>query len=576
MAPPGAVDRSASVAPHTVARTPGARPGGAVWSSACEAKRVGAGRLHRARVAPTEGRVTWRRAVLIRLGPDWIAARIALLLAAFLLPGCRGDPRASAGPTVTVAYYSGIEGLSPAMDETAKFLVFLPLVSYDLNHTPHPRLARSWEHSPDYLEWTYHLRTDARWHDGTPVTARDVAFTLRLLSHPAVAYLDRQEIEAVTVRDDSTVTIHSPNWTSHANDAWLVYYPEHLLKDLDPEEFYQWEFWQDPVGNGPYRFVRYVPETMIVFKANPDWYAGEPRIRRVVLKMTKDAALTELLAGRVDAIAEPNPMQIPRLAGDRRYRKYLAVVEHVARAIYWKTDHPLFSDPRVRRALTLALDRREALRVLNLPDTLAVVDGPYTARQYRHQQLLAPWPHDPNRARALLEEAGWKDLDGDGIRERNGRPFRFTAIVHPDPGLAQVAVLLQEHLRRVGVRMEVQPLERGMMEWVRAGDFEAALVVSQHQAWWLNRFFAKGSPLGYDNPEVSRLINRAESEAHPDSVDAAYRELQRIFREDLPATFLGPRTEAYFVHRRIRGLDGWWPDPIENMGYLWVEGETEN
>ena len=505
-----------------------------------------------------------------------ILRSLCLGFASFAIAACgrSEDPAHARGSTVVVAVKE-IDGFSPAADEIAKFLVFLPLLSYDLDGTPHPRLARAWEHSDDYREWTYRLRTDVRWHDGTPVTARDVAFTLRLLAHPAVALLGRDDIEAVVVHDDSTVTIRSPTWLSHGNDSWMVYYPEHLLKDLDPDEFRSWLFWRRPVGNGAYRFVRWVPETMMVFDANQDFFAGEPRIRQVVLKILGGAAFTELRAGRVDAVAVPNPTQIPAFSKDPRYRLHLGVVEHVARAIYWNVSHPLFRDRRVRRALTLAMDRRETFRALNLPDTLPIVDGPHTARQYRRRQLLDPWPHDPDRARALLEEAGWRDSDRDGIRDREGRPFRFTTIVGPDPGLAQVAVVLQQQLREIGVQMEIQPLDRGVMGRVRSGDFEAALVVSQHQSWWLKRYFGEGAPLGYDNPRVARLIDRADSEAHPDSIDAAYAEMQQIFKEDLPATFLGLRTEAHFVHRRIRGLDGWWPDPLWYMDELWVEEDGQ-
>ncbi|MFN2397084.1 MAG: ABC transporter substrate-binding protein [Gemmatimonadaceae bacterium] len=477
----------------------------------------------------------------------------------------------SPGPSITVAYCCGRDALGPVADASARYLVFLPLTELDTKGERHPRLALRWEHSADGRESTYHLRTDVRWHDGVPVTAHDVKFTLDLLHHPDVGYWPPGAHES-TVPNDSTITIRSANGFGE-DDWWQVFYPKHIVERLDPKAFYHWGFWTHPVGNGPYRLVRYVPETMMEFGADTSYPITRPRIRRVVLRFVQDAALAELLAGGVDAIFESDPGQIAQLSRDPRFTIHHSSAPTVARALYWKSDHRLFRDVRVRQALTAATDRRLLLSALNLPDTIPITDGPYTSRQFLRHDLPPPLPYDTVKARALLDSAGWRDTDGDGIRDRDGLPFRFTALVRQDPSFDVISVLVQDQLRHVGVKMELETVESELISArVRKGQFEAAFILSQHLPGWLRRHFGGETPVGYRNSEVVRLTERALATANSDVMDAIYRELMTIFTSDVPVTFLFPRTESYFVHRRVRGLEGrYWPDPVQHMEHLWLE-----
>jgi peptide/nickel transport system substrate-binding protein len=419
--------------------------------------------------------------------------------------------------------------LSPFSGELTRFLVFLPLVTMNKNWEPEGRLAKSWEHSPDYRTWTYHLRTDVRWHDGV----------------------------SVTVLDDSTVTVHYAGSGGYILPPWwTVYYPKHLLKDLDPKEIGKWEFWTHPVGCGPYRYVRHVPKTMMVFEANSDYYRGKPKIERVVLKFG-EPSLPELLSGNVDAMVG-NPILIPNMVADSRFRVYYGTIGTHARAIFWQNAHPFFRDPRVRRALTLAINRRELLQVANLPENTPITDGVYTRRQFRRGELPEPLPYDPAQARTLLEAAGW--------RERDGKAFHFTAIASQQMafGYKEMAVYVQDQLRRVGVRMEVQILDAGIV-WnrLKTGEYEAAFSNFRFKPRPLQQQFGKDAWSGYTNAEMVRLIDRALVTADPDAQDRIYRELTEIFRADMPVTLLQPRVEVTFAHRRLRGADqplGSWDD----------------
>ena len=513
-----------------------------------------------------------RQAVLAAIARrEWLRQMLALTAA-----GCvRRDSRGNARPSTVIMAVSSVEDIKPDNSDL-DFLIFSSLAHADdaARGDFVPRLAASWEHSDDYLEWTYHLRRDVRWHDGVPVTAHDVKFTLDLLSHPDVA---QYSFESVWVVDDYTVTIRvrrSDNSGYHYQDD-IVYYPKHLLEGLDPKTFMNWDFWTRPVGSGPYRFVRYQPGTMIEFEANPAYYRGKPKIERLVLKFVGTAGLTELLSGQVDVVLKGLPSQIPRVLADPHFRVYYAVRPD-AWVIYWKHNHPLFHDPRVRRALTLAIDRVECLRMRNLPADLPQSDGVFMPRVLFGGKLPAPLPYDPAEANALLDAAGWQARNGDGVRQRYGRAFRFTATVTSLDDLPGLAVLVQAHLRRVGVQMEIQVLEDGVV-WERTGfgQFEAAFEFHGYGfgPGTQKRFFGRGNRTGYSSPEAFRLIDAAVAATNPDELDRIYRELTEVYRADLPVTRLVTITRVVFAHRRLRGLQRLQGRPDRYMEDLWLEDE---
>jgi peptide/nickel transport system substrate-binding protein len=501
-------------------------------------------------------------------------ASVAILA---LLSGCDGatDRVGYRRSTVALAYCCGDRVLSPMMDANARLLVFLPLVGHDQRGEPEGRLARSWDHSPDHREWTYHLRTDVQWHDGVPVTADDVKFTVDLWSHPDITWYGAAE--STEVLDDSTVVVRYLEPTDALRyQPWLVYYPKHLLENQNPKDFYDWEFWTKPVGNGPYRFVRLVPATMMELEANPDFYLGKPKIEHVVLKFAADAGQTELLSGGVDVLTDPRPEQVLHLATNSRFQLLHSFVSNIGLAIYWNHALPLFRDKRVRRALTLAVDRRELLGALNFPQTTPVVDGPFTERQLRRGDLTdTSVPSDPAEAARLLDAAGWRDRDGDGLRDQDGQPFRFTVLTGDQPNNLQIAVHVQEQLSRLGIQMEILPLEGSVVyQRVNAGDFDAAVRRMGMPADWLSRYFGAGSQLGYRNAEVVALIEEVEATADPDVRDALYRELTGIFRDEVPALFLFPSVHFVIANRRLQGLASpWRAEPTRYMDELWLEEE---
>jgi peptide/nickel transport system substrate-binding protein len=208
--------------------------------------------------------------------------------------------------------------------------------------------------------------------------------------------------------------------------------------------------------------------------------------------------------------------------------------------------------------------------VLNLPQDLPIVDAVLTSRQYRRGELPEPVPYDPDSAGRLLDAAGWRDADGDGVRERGAQRFRFVALAPGGLVEGRAPVFVQEQLRRIGIRMDVQMMEDELIgSRLRAGEFDAAF----HRIWnTIGKWLGEGSPIGYRNPRVVALLRAARATGDPDEIDRIYRELMPVLRADLPVTLLFPVVQTVVAHRRVRGLQSpFQADPFMRMEHLWLE-----
>ncbi len=511
-----------------------------------------------------------------------------LALALFLLTlstGCGRDGHDSAADssTYTVLYSSNRFDWAPAIarDGVVKFLLFLELAAPDASGELEGRLAERWEPLPDHRSWTIHLRPGVKWHDGVPVTAHDVKFTVDLWNHPDVLYAENP-IESVEVLDDSTFTMtYKPGNAWHTYwypGYWTVFYPKHLLGHLDPAEFDQWEFWERPVGNGPFRFVRHTPQTMVEFEANPEFYSGEPKIDRVIVKFGPES-ITDLLAGNVDAMNLENRVALRGVREDDRFQVHYEAWDDISAmvSLIYNHDMPQFDDARVRRAIAHAIDRKELNRILLKWPDLPLIDVPFTEDQYWNRELPEPLAYDPALSRRLLDEVGWRDTDGDDVRERGGVQFNFT-IIH-ELRYQPAAVFVQHKLAEVGIQAELTTLDYGLL-WERtwAGDFDVAL----NYIWaspgdpdaGLVMVLGEDSFMGYDNPRVAKLANAALDERDPVALRGIYHELAPIIQSEQPFTVLTFGTEAYVANTRVKGLSSpFRANPIWYTGHLWLEGE---
>lgn len=430
------------------------------------------------------------------------------------------------------------------------FLVFLGLtVDPDGSEVLRPRLLDRWDHTPDYVEWSGHVREGVRWDDGVPVTAEDVKFSLELWTDEEVWY-EHPSFEEIRILDEQTfqVIFKEPVTRTISTFDWLPMLPKHLLETLEPERIFSWPFWIQPVGNGPYRYRRHVPAVMTEFAVNPDYYGNPPNVPRVVLRYGGNG-LTELLSGNVDVASRLTPMQALQLAEDSRFRLYHSIAYRSHVAIVWNHRIPMFQDADVRKALTMAIDRRELNRTLNHPDDAPIFDVPATRRHHLRGVVPDPLPFAPERAARLLASAGWVDTNNDGIREKDGQDFQLT--LSTTEKTAAQAVYIQEQFRRAGVRMEISTYDRNVLMPIiqETHDFDAAIHTYNHL-----KEFGEFRASGYENPEASRLQDIIWFTIDQEEADKHLREFWRIFEEEMPITYLHPMLSYTAVHRRVRGM----------------------
>lgn len=468
---------------------------------------------------------------------------------------------------LTILYEGSDIMLGPSWDSAPKFIVFLPLISRDKTGALTGCLAQSWEHSADGREWIVRIRQDIKWHDGVKVTAHDIKFNYDLLSHPDIIR-SPPGLESIVIIDDFTIKFSFKELNISLINGWQVFYPKHLLEDLDPKEFFKWDFWKNPIGNGPFRFVRCDPETVMEFTANPDYYLGKPKIERLVIKFG-GTPLTEILSGNVD-MAHVSIRDVQAIEKNSRFRIYYGY-SSVRTLIFWNQKMLLFRDPLVRQAMTMAIDRRTLHQILNFPGDAYLTEGVFTISQLIQGDISKPLPYNQEMARNLLEKAGWKDKDQDGIRELGDEDFKFTLITGGGND-TQAAVFIQNQLSRVGIGMEIQTYENGIVRnHYKEGSFEAII-------WriWPRDTGGKIdlTNLGYNNSKVITLYKELYNTVDMNDWDRISHELSDILNIDIPFTMLYPGIGSTVAHQHVHGLTqgldfnfGFW----RQLGNLWIE-----
>jgi len=346
--------------------------------------------------------------------------------------------------------------------------------------------------------------------------------------------------------------------------------PAHLVDTIPPARFAASAYVQSPIGNGPYRWVRRESGRQLELAGNPSFFLGAPKLDRVVVVFSRDAdaRMNMLLDGSVDAYEGLPPVSgPPRLARNPAYRIQTQPSFELVYLLFNQRaygdrsrPHPILSDPEVRRALAMGIDRTPLLRS-TYGAYARVADAPVTGAHWNHPLVPRGIAYDPSGARALLDRRGWVDHDGDGIRDRDGVPLSLRLNLFAGSATrALMAPQIQEQLRQLGVRIEIVRLD-GPVTGARRSkgefdiDFSAAVMDPSAngivQSW--SCAGRGGSNVGqYCDPAFDSLVSRAASSTRNPEDDwrAAYATLQK----DVPAVFLASPITLFVVHTRYRNV----------------------
>ena len=437
-----------------------------------------------------------------------------------------------------------------------------------------PVLARSWTRR-DSVTLAFDLDPRARWQDGVPVTARDVVFTFGRARDPAIAprLADLlRHITSVTAEGERRVVFRfSHPYAEQLYDATfhVAPLPAHLLDTIPAEGLGRSSFVTQPVGSGPYRLVRNVPGQFVELAANPEFFLGRPKLDRVIIRIAADAdaRLNMLLSGQADAMDNvPPPLDnLRRVAADSSLRLIPVPSPTVGFLLFNQRDrhdrsqpHPILSDLRVRRAITQSLDRRLMVQAV-FGSYGQVPYGPVSPLLWIRHRSPKPALQSLAESRRLLAAAGWRDTDGDGVLDRDGRPLALELALPNTSGIRrQMAQLAQEQLRQIGIKLELQSLEFPVWaERHAAGNFDIDFSSTVQdpspagltQAWTCN---GGSNAAKYCDPRVDSLMEQAVL-GKGDPGHNWIAALQQI-EADAPATFLYAPTYVYAVKRRFRDV----------------------
>jgi peptide/nickel transport system substrate-binding protein len=486
------------------------------------------------------------------------------------------------------------------------------------------------EISRDKLTYTFKMRKDVKFQDGRPLTGEDVLFSVKAIKCPFVnapflrvyfnSLIDAELVDPYTIR----FVTKEPYFLNESVLGSITlmprhyYDPENLLGHItvrqlsgDPAKLpaeaqkfgdqFNRNFNRNPMGSGPYKFSGWKTgrEIELIRDANY-WGSGKEGIDQAYLDRLKfrivnnmDAALVRLKSGSLDFMEVLLPVQHVRGTNSERFNREFKKYEYYAPTytyIGWNNDHPIFRDKRVRQAMTYLTDRKQIVKSV-LFGLGEVVDSHIYFFRPEYDKTLQSYPFDPKKALALLDQAGWRDTDGDGVLDKiiDGKtvPLRFEIKINSGNAVRKsVALVLLDELRKHGIDASVRELDWTIfLNDVKNHQFDAVVLGWQmsttepdaYQVWHSSQAANKGSnAISYKNARVNEILESYRREFDAQKRIQLYKEFQEILHEEQPYTFLyvGKRVSA--LHRRFRGVEvfpgglrpiDWWV-PLNRQKYV--------
>lgn len=435
----------------------------------------------------------------------------------------------------------------------------------------------------------FKLRKNVHWHDGAPFTSRDAAFTYRAIMDDATASPRKPDFDLilkVETPDEHTFRVTYRKPYSPALESWMIsLLPAHLLEGK-PTTWWTQNFNRTPVGTGAFRFAEWKTNEFIRVERNPDYFdAPGPWLDGIVYRFMPDQ-LTLRLAFETRQLDfwGAEPWTVNAFVNDPRFQVFTTPTSSYT-YIGWNLKRPLFQDPLVRRALAHAVDVPSMVRFILYGHGLQST-GLFTPQMWFFNPDIKPFAYDPEKARALLAEAGWKP-GPDGILQKNGERFSFTLITNNGNEVRRdIATLTQDGLKQLGIEVKVELYEWAVFlkNHINKGDFDAMVLgwslgngYDQFQIWHSSQANPEQlNVVGYKSEKADRLLDDIRQEYNREKIIRMAGDLQQTIYEDQPYLFLyvpegtsAMWKDAYRI-RRPDGKGGWIDSPVEMTKAGWA------
>lgn len=454
-----------------------------------------------------------------------------------------------------------------ASHEVADLLFVAPL-RYNKDLEPECWAAEEWQIEDGGKKMRFTLRKDILWEDGRELTAEDVEFTWKIVTNPDTAspYAeDFLRVKEFRLLDKYSFEVSYDGFFARAVASWMnPILPKHILEGQDLR---QTSFSRKPIGAGPYRLKSWEAGSRIVLEASPSYFEGRPDIAEVVYRLIPDEStmFMETRAGRLD-VMNLNPLQYLRQTDSPWWKKEFNKYRYLA-SVYvflgFNLEHPFFSDVKIRRALSMAIDRDELVQGVLLGQGEAAF-GPYKPGSWVYHKSLKPVRRNIERARELLAEAGFK-TGKNGLLEKDGKELAFTVLTNQgNEQRILTATLIQHQLAELGVEVRIRTVEWAafIREFVNKGRFDAVILgwtITQDpdifQIWHSSQAHEGGLNFThFRNEEVDRILEEARSTPDREKRMELYSRLQEILDREQPYCFLFVPYALPIVQKRFQGI----------------------
>jgi peptide/nickel transport system substrate-binding protein len=459
--------------------------------------------------------------------------------------------------------------------------IFNSLLKYDKNLELEGDLVANWQISADQKTITFKLKPNLKWADNQPLTSADVLFTWQAVTDEKTASpyaSDFQLVKKAETPDPLTFNVTYDQAYAPALDSWagLHILPKHLLKGKD---LHTSAFVRKPVGSHYYKLDNWAHGENLKLSRNANSVLGQAKIDKLITRIIPDnsAQFLELMADNIDLMGL-DPIKYSRIIPARpELQQKLALYKELGNSYTYmgfNLKHKPFDDVRVRNAINYAIDKQEIIDGVYLGLGINIA-SPYKPGTRWSNPALTPYPYNPAKAKALLKQAGFADTDGDGIVERDGKPFAFEIVTNQNKEREKSAVLIQRRLKDVGIDVKIRAIEWAsfISRFIKTGDFDVVVLgwglgldPDQFNIWHSSQQ-APGqfNFIGYNNPAVDKLLEQGRLELNPDKRMKIYHEFARVLLEDSPIVYLSAGYGLTAINKRVKGID--YPAPPAGIGH---------
>lgn len=531
------------------------------------------------------------------------------------------------GGTLRFSMFSSPEGLwLPARgvstyDVNIIDMVYEPLVLLDENMEPTiPRIAESWEWNEDRTKVTFHLRDDVTFHDGEPLTARDVWYTYTQIGHPEYegtrlaynrylvgydefrssdesgtldfdAYLrgEKEYLRGVQYIDEYTIAFESREFSSRMMaDRVLGIMPYHVWKDVPIGKLHEAEELNVPIGSGPFMFVDFARDQYVILEAFEDYYLGRPYVDELIWTIrNQEVALMELETGAIDVVEiTPDAMVMAEeWENVRIFNDKTPVYQYMG----FNLQDPRFT-LKTRQAMAYAIDRQGIVDNA-LYGYGTVVETPIVPFHWAAHSELEGYEYNPEKAQELLAEDGW-EMGSDGVLVRDGLRFDVD-LMYPTGYQVRInsAPIIQQNFNDLGIRARLNMTDWGTLldrterrtVPYNADQFDLVLVglaggvIPDQSQKYHSQSIPDGNFVGYSNPEFDQMLDTAITEPDRDKAIALYWEIQEVMSHDLPIITLYSPNNLTGVNVRVQNVrprdieNDWRSFGLENIHEWWIK-----